>query len=102
MQIFKGFSLYLVQFVGDQVLFNLFVGIVVWVVGFGFKVLQIFVWDVCLFDFVIVVDSQDYCDDISGILVEYGLQVSEFIIYIFGQLVVVYLVYDEFCDGFVL
>lgn len=102
MCIFKGFSLYLVQFSVDQVFFNDLFFIVVWVVGQGFKVLQILVWDECLFDVEQVVYSQQYCDDLIVMLVSYGLVISEFIIYIFGQLVVVYFVYDVFCDSFVL
>lgn len=102
MKMIKGLGIFLVQFIGLWVLFNILVGIVQWVVGLGYKVLQIFCNYLVIFDVEWVVVSQIYCDEVSGILVEYGLVISELFIYFEGQLVVVYLVYDVVFDVFVL
>lgn len=80
----KGLVLFLVQFVGDDVLYNLLVDIIKWVVGFGYKGVQIFIFDSWLFDLEKVFISDIYCDEVKGICVDVGVEIIELLIYLQG------------------
>lgn len=57
---------------------------VVWVVDFGYKGVQILIFDGWLFDFDKVVESEVYCDEIKGICVDVGVEIIELFIYFQG------------------
>ena len=66
----------------------------------AFKAVQLPAWDKRLFDVNLAATSQDYCDEIQGILQNNGLEISELTTHIFGQLMAVHPAYDALCDGF--
>lgn len=53
-----------------------------------------------LFDVATAAESQTYCDDLTGMLAEQGLVVSELTSHIFGQLMAVHPAYDALFDSF--
>lgn len=51
-------------------------------VNYGYKGVQIFVWDDCLIDLEKVVESKIYCDELKGKVVEFGLEIIELVMYL--------------------
>lgn len=100
MQTIKGPSIHLTQFSDDIFPFNNLEDIAAWVSDKGFKAVQLPAWDKRLFDVNLAATSQDYCDEIQGILQNNGLEISELTTHIFGQLMAVHPAYDALCDGF--
>lgn len=96
----QGPAIFLAQFAADQSPFNNFNEICQWAAGLGFKGIQIPTWDGRLFDLQKAAKSQTYCDEVTGIASEYGLQVSELSTHLQGQLVAVNPAYDQLFDGF--
>ena len=100
MKTMKGPAIFLAQFAGDEAPFNSLDTIADWAAGHGFKGLQVPSWDARLFDLERAAESQDYCDDVKGLLAEKGLEVTELSTHLQGQLVAVHPAYDEAFDGF--
>ena len=100
MKTIKGPAIFLAQFAGDEAPFNSFDAICEWVAGMGYKGVQIPSWDGRLFDLDKAADSQDYCDEISGVAKSHGLEVTELSTHLQGQLVAVHPAYDAMFDGF--
>lgn len=100
MQTIKGPAIFLAQFAGDQAPFDTLDGLAGWVAGLGYKGVQIPSWDARLFDLRTAADSQDYCDEIAGLLAEKGLAITELSTHLQGQLVAVHPAYDAQFDGF--
>jgi len=100
MQTIKGPSIHLAQFSDNVFPFNNLASIAAWVADNGFKAVQLPAWDKRLFDVNLAAESQNYCDEIKGILDQNGLQISELSTHIFGQLMAVHPAYDALCDGF--
>ncbi|MEZ2402258.1 sugar phosphate isomerase/epimerase family protein, partial [Raoultella planticola] len=100
MKTIKGPSLHLAQFSDGIAPFNSLPTIARWASETGFKALQIPAWDRRLFDVATAAESQAYCDDLTGMLAEHGLVVSELTSHIFGQLMAVHPAYDAMCDSF--
>ncbi|USA44887.1 sugar phosphate isomerase/epimerase [Acinetobacter sp. C26M] len=100
MQTIKGPSIHLAQFSDHVFPFNNLASISAWVADNGFKAVQLPAWDKRLFDVNLAAQSQNYCDEITGILDHNGLQISELSTHIFGQLMAVHPAYDALCDGF--
>lgn len=100
MKTIKGPSLHLAQFSDGIAPFNSLPAIARWASETGFKALQIPAWDRRLFDVATAAESQTYCDDLTGMLAEHGLVVSELTSHIFGQLMAVHPAYDAMCDSF--
>lgn len=101
MKTIKGPSLHLAQFSDAAPPFNSLPAIAAWAKETGFKALQIPAWDSRLFDVKTAAESQSYCDDITGMLAQHGLVISELTTHIFGQLMAVHPAYDALCDSFV-
>ena len=57
-------------------------------------------WDQRFFDVELAASSQDYCDEITGMLAGHGLVISELTTHIFGQLLAVHPAYDAMFDTF--
>jgi len=96
----KGPGLFLAQFAGDEPPFGDFAAICAWAADCGYAGVQIPSWDKRLFDLDRAAQSQDYCDEITGIAAQAGLVVTELSAHLQGQLVAVHPAYDEAFDGF--
>ncbi len=96
----QGPALFLAQFVRDEAPFNTLEGLAGWAAGLGYKAVQIPTGDVRLFDLRQAAVSQDYCDDLRGMLAGHGLAVSELSTHLQGQLVAVHPAYDALFAGF--
>jgi len=96
----KGPGIFLAQFAGDEPPFNSLETIAEWAASLGYKGIQIPTTDDRLFDLAEAARSKDYCDDVTGMLSEHGLHVSELSTHLQGQLVAVHPAYDQYFDGF--
>ena len=100
MRTIKGPAIFLAQFAGDDAPFNSLGAICEWVAGLGYKGVQIPSWDARLFDLDKAAASQDYCDEVKGVAVSHGLEITELSTHLQGQLVAVHPAYDAAFDGF--
>ncbi|MDW7547868.1 sugar phosphate isomerase/epimerase family protein [Pseudoalteromonas peptidolytica] len=96
----KGPAIFLAQLASEQAPFNDFSSICQWASQLGYKGIQLPSWEARLFDLRKAAESQDYCDEITGIANEYGLTISELSTHLQGQLVAVHPAYDQMFDGF--
>ncbi|MBR0641961.1 sugar phosphate isomerase/epimerase family protein [Plastoroseomonas hellenica] len=100
MRTIKGPAIFLAQFADDAAPFNALPTIARWAARHGYKGVQIPSWDARLFDLKRAAESQDYCDEVRGILAEAGLELTELSTHLQGQLVAVHPAYDLAFDGF--
>lgn len=100
MKTIKGPAIFLAQFAGDTAPFNSLDAIARWTAGLGYKGVQIPSWDARLFDLAKAAGSQDYCDEVAGVLAEHGLAITELSTHLQGQLVAVHPAYDAQFDAF--
>ena len=100
MRTMKGPGIFLAQFVGDETPFNSLPAMAEWAAALGYKGVQIPTWESRLIDLEKAATSKTYCDELSGMLAEHGLEVSELSTHLQGQLVAVNPAYDELFDGF--
>ncbi len=100
MQKIKGPAIFLAQFMTDEAPFSDLGSIASWSAGMGFKGVQIPTWDKRCFDLEKAATSQTYCDEISGICEEAGVEITELSTHLQGQLVAVHPAYDELCSAF--
>ena len=100
MKTIKGPAIFLAQFAGDAAPFNSLESIADWVAGLGYKGIQIPSWDARLFDLALAAESQTYCDEITGMLADKGLAITELSTHLQGQLVAVHPAFDAQFDGF--
>ncbi|KAB0676420.1 sugar phosphate isomerase/epimerase family protein [Aureimonas leprariae] len=96
----KGPGIFLAQFAGDAAPMNSLDAICGWAADLGYKGVQVPSWDGRLFDLVKASESQDYCDEVKGIVAGHGLEITELSAHLQGQLVAVHPAYDELFDGF--
>lgn len=100
MQTIKGPGIFLAQFLGDKPPFNTLTGICKWAADLGFKAVQIPTNDPNIFNLQQAAESKTYADDIKGLILEQGLQISELSTHLQGQLVAVHPAYDDLFDAF--
>lgn len=100
MKTIKGPAIFLAQFVSDAAPFNKLDTIAEWAASLGYKGLQLPTGPGSFVDLETAAASQDYCDEISGTLAAYGLEVTELSTHLQGQLVAVHPAYDVLFDGF--
>ncbi|MBU6206803.1 MAG: sugar phosphate isomerase/epimerase [Alphaproteobacteria bacterium] len=100
MKTIKGPGIFLAQFAGDATPFNALESIAAWASTLGYKGIQIPSWDARLFDLAKAAESQTYCDEITGMLADKGLVITELSTHLQGQLVAVHPAYDAQFDGF--
>ena len=100
MKTIKGPGIFLAQFAGDTAPFNTLENMARWAVGLGFAGVQIPTWDARLFDLKLAAESQEYCDDILGVVGAAGLKVTELSTHLQGQLVASNPAYDAMLEGF--
>ena len=77
MKTIKGPGIFLAQFASSEAPFNSLDGMVRWAARLGFKGVQIPSWDARLFDLERAAESQDYCDEVLGLVSGVGLAVTE-------------------------
>jgi sugar phosphate isomerase/epimerase len=100
MKTIQGPAIFLAQFAGDAAPFNTLAGMAHWAAGLGFVGVQIPSWDARLFDLKRAAESQDYCDEILGVLRKEGLALTELSTHLQGQLVATHPAYDSMFDVF--
>ena len=100
MRTIKGPAIFLAQFAGDEAPFNSLEAIADWAAELGYQGIQIPSWDSRLIDLELAAESQDYCDEIRGMLAERNLEITELSTHLQGQLVAVHPAYDEMFDAF--
>lgn len=100
MKTIKGPGIFLAQFAGDTAPFNSLPAIAKYMAGLGYKGIQIPSWDARLFNLDLAAESQTYCDEITGMLAEKGLEITELSTHLQGQLVAVHPAFDAQFDGF--
>lgn len=100
MKTIKGPAIFLAQFADSEAPFNTLESIADWAAGHGYKGIQIPSWEAGLFDLTKAAESQTYCDEITGMLADKGLSVTELSTHLQGQLVAVHPAYDAQFDGF--
>ncbi|GGB56079.1 sugar phosphate isomerase/epimerase family protein [Blastomonas aquatica] len=96
----KGPGIFLAQFAGDAAPFDTLKSIAQWAARLGYKGVQIPTWDARLFDLALAAESQGYCDEVTGICSEAGVQITELSTHLQGQLIAVHPAYDALFDGF--
>jgi sugar phosphate isomerase/epimerase len=94
MKTIKGPAVFLAQFASDDAPFNSLDGMARWAARLGFKGVQIPSWDRRLFDLQSAAESQDYCDQVLGVVGDAGLAVTELSTHLQGQLVATHPAYD--------
>ncbi len=96
----KGPAIFLAQFIGNEAPFNSFRGLCKWASGLGYKAIQVPTSNPAIFDLEKAAESQQYCDEVTGIAAESGLTISELSTHLQGQLIAVHPAYDEMFDNF--
>lgn len=100
MKTIKGPALFLAQFMSDKVPFNNLKDICKWAASLGYIGVQIPSWDNRCIDLQKAAESKSYADEISGIVSEAGLQITELTSHLQGQLVASHAAYDIEFDVF--
>ncbi|MFA0964105.1 sugar phosphate isomerase/epimerase family protein [Roseivirga sp. BDSF3-8] len=101
MKTIKGPGIFLAQFFDDQQEpFNNLSNMCKWAAGLGYKGVQIPSNVTGLMDLEKAANSQDYADELKGIVNEAGLEITELSAHIQGQLVAVHPAYDLLFDNF--
>jgi len=100
MKTIKGPGIFLAQFAGDTAPFKTLEGIAHWAAGLGFTGVQIPSWDKRLFDLKLAAQSQNYCDEVLGVVGRAGLAVTELSTHLQGQLVASHGAYDVLLEVF--
>jgi len=97
----KGPAIFLAQFIGTEAPFDKLDTIAKWAADLGYVGVQMPTGGPdSFFDVETAAESQAYCDDVAGVLAQYGLQITELSTHLQGQLVAVHPAYDELFDGF--
>jgi sugar phosphate isomerase/epimerase len=100
MKTIKGPGIFLAQFAGDEAPFNSLEGMATWASKLGFAGVQIPTWDSRLFNLKRAAESQEYCDEVLGVLLGEGLALTEISTHLQGQLVASHKAYDVMLAGF--
>lgn len=95
----KGPGIFLAQFLGDAAPFDTLENLARWAAGLGYVGVQI-PCDSRLIDLRIAAESKDYCDDLTGMLAQHNIAITELSTHLQGQLVAVHPAYDALFDGF--
>lgn len=100
MKTLKGPGIFLSQFIGPQAPFNSLEGLAQWASKLGYRALQIPCNHPSVFDLERASASQAYCDDVTELLAQYGLVISELSTHLEGQLIAVHPAHDVAFDSF--
>ena len=100
MKTIKGPAIFLAQFAADEAPYHTLATIADWAADMGYVGLQIPTWDQRLFDLDRAAESETYCTEVTGLLADRGLQITELSCHLQGQLVAVHPAYDTAFDIF--
>jgi sugar phosphate isomerase/epimerase len=100
MKTIKGPAVFLAQFAADEAPYDSLPALARWAEEKGFLGVQIPTWDTRLIDMQKAAESATYCDELTGILADHGLVLTEFASHITGQLVAVHPAHDQIMDSF--
>lgn len=100
MKTIKGPAIFLAQFMSDEAPFNNLKNICAWAANLGYKGIQIPSWDARCIDLKKAAESKTYCDEITGIVQEAGIEITELTSHLQGQLVASHPAYDSSFDVF--
>ncbi len=96
----KGPGIFLAQFMGDAAPFNSLQAICSWAKSIGFKGVQIPTWDARCINLQLAAESKTYADELTGMVNNCGMEITELSTHLQGQLVAVHPAYDAQFDGF--
>lgn len=99
MRTIKGPAIFLAQFEGAEPPFDTLAGMAGWAAGLGYKGLQIPTGE-RLIDLKLAAESTTYCDELTGMLAEQGLSITELSTHLQGQLIAVDPAQDRLFDAF--
>ncbi|GJH14540.1 sugar phosphate isomerase/epimerase [Caballeronia novacaledonica] len=99
MKTIKGPALLIAQFAENHPPFNNLPDIARWAKELGFKALQLPSWDARFIDLSKAATSDNYCSEIKSTLGEHGLELTDLVSHIQGQLCAVHPAYDAWFDG---
>jgi sugar phosphate isomerase/epimerase len=94
MRAIKGPGIFLAQFLRDTEPYDNIENIGRWVVGLGYKGVQIPTWDSRVFDLDQAAQSKAYCDDLKASLDAIGLEISELAAHLQGQVLAIHPAYE--------
>jgi len=100
MRTLQGPALFLAQFIGDEAPFDRLDTMAAWAAGLGYRGVQVPTSVARIFDLERAAQSQDYCDEVTGMLAAHGVRITELSTHLQGQLVAVHPAYDALFDGF--
>lgn len=96
----RGPALFLAQFIRGEAPFNQLDSLAAWVAEKGFVGVQMPTNLPHIFDLEQAAQSQTYCDEVTGILAQHGLVISELSTHLQGQCLAVHPAYDALFDRF--
>lgn len=96
----KGPAVFLAQFIGKEAPYNSLEGLCEWAAGHGFEGIQLPTTDEWLIDLKKAAESKTYCDELSGKVNSFGLEITELSTHLQGQLIAVHPAYDVMFDTF--
>lgn len=99
MQTIKGPAIFLAQFEGRDAPFNSLSGMAGWAADLGYRGIQVPTGG-RLIDLERAAESQTYCDDITGMLGEHGIVITELSTHLQGQLIAVDPAQNQLFDAF--
>ena len=99
MKSIKGPAIFLAQLVADEAPFNRFDSICGWAASLGYKGVQIPAWDARLIDLELAAESATYCQELIGVAASHGVEITELVTHLQGQLVAVNPVFDDVLDA---
>lgn len=94
----KGPAICLLQFVSDKSPFDTLENITAWAKSLGYLGVQLPAWDNRLIDLDKAAESASYCDELRGRC--NGLEITELVTHLYGQLVAVNPAFDALFDTF--
>lgn len=99
MKTIKGPAIFLAQFLGKDPPFDTLDNLAKWTASLGYKGVQI-PCDSRLIDLELAATSDDYCQELLGILETYNVNLTELSTHLQGQLIAVHPAYDRVFDSF--
>lgn len=94
----KGPAIFLAQFLGEEPPFNTLENVTAWAKSLGYLGVQLPAWDSRVIDLDKAAESRDYCDELKGRC--NGLEITELVTHLYGQLVAVHPAFDVLFDTF--
>ena len=96
----KGPAIFLAQFVGEEAPFDTLEHMSRWAADLGYRGIQVPTWETGLINLELAAESKDYCEELQGVCLDAGVEISELSTHLQGQLVAVHPAYDEQFDHF--